>query len=106
MLKQEAGLRLDTADLIKKGTSDGPAIVIGNAHQSMLIEAVKGIGGRTRMPEEGDPLTAEEINLLSRWINEGAKAPDEPTPKIHVTIGHSGHQLERPFRPWRVIESH
>jgi hypothetical protein len=35
-----------------------------------------------RMPpeEDGGPLTDDQIALLKKWIDEGAHAPDEPTP--------------------------
>jgi hypothetical protein len=32
------------------------------------------------MPADGDPLTAEEISILRRWIDAGATAPDEAAP--------------------------
>jgi mono/diheme cytochrome c family protein len=80
-LQQKRGLRLDTAALIRKGGKSGPAIVPGKSSESLLIEAVTG-NGRPRMPPEkqGAALTAQQIATLRRWIDEGAKAPDEPIP--------------------------
>ncbi len=80
-LQQKRGLRLDTAGLIRKGGKSGPAIVPGKSSESLLIDAVTG-NGRPRMPPEteGAALTAQQIATLRRWIDEGAKAPEEPIP--------------------------
>ena len=78
-LKQKAKLRLDTRDLMLK--SD--VIIPGKAMDSLLIERVEDMG-EDRMPphEEGAPLKPDEIALLRRWIDDGAKAPNgEPVPK-------------------------
>ncbi|MEK6239544.1 MAG: DUF1549 domain-containing protein, partial [Planctomycetales bacterium] len=82
MLKRESGLRLDAAALIRKGGDAGPAIVGGKAAESLLIEKVSTADVDARMPPEGEgePLTAKQIALLRRWIDQGAVAPDEPIP--------------------------
>ncbi len=78
-LRQKGNLRLDTAKLAMKGGDSGPAIVTGDSSKSVLIEAILGENGRTKMPIEGEPLKPEQIELLRRWIDAGAKAPtDEP----------------------------
>src|SRR5262249_27525028 len=80
-LQQKRGLRLDNAALIRKGGKSGPAIVPGKSEESLLIEAVTG-NGRLRMPPEkdGSALTPKQIETLKAWIDQGAKAPDEPIP--------------------------
>jgi hypothetical protein len=79
-LKQEGSLRLDTAGLMRSGGDSGQAIVPGDSAASLLIHAVTGTGDVSQMPQEGDPLKPEEIDLLRRWIDQGAKAPEEKTP--------------------------
>src|SRR5262245_18888296 len=56
-LQQRAGLRLDTATLIRKGSDIGPVIVPGKRGESALLDRV-GTTGRGRMPpqSEGEPL--------------------------------------------------
>ena len=93
-LKQRGGLRLDTAGLMLEGGDGGPAIEPGLADESLLVEKVTGRGG-TRMPPEGEPLTAAEIGLLRGWIDRGAHAPEEtpqPDPRDHWSF-------RRPTRP-------
>ncbi|RPI91155.1 MAG: DUF1549 domain-containing protein, partial [Planctomycetaceae bacterium] len=80
-LKQQNDLRLDTAALAIKGGMGGPAVVPGKIAESLLIDAVQGTGGLPRMPPEGEPLTAEQIDLLKRWIAAGARAPVEVVPQ-------------------------
>ena len=78
-LKQESILRLDTRAMIVAGGEGGPAIVPGNSTASPLIAAVTA-EPESRMPPEGEPLTAEQIATLRAWIDAGAPAPNEPLP--------------------------
>ncbi|HLJ12494.1 MAG TPA: PSD1 and planctomycete cytochrome C domain-containing protein [Planctomycetaceae bacterium] len=76
--KQKSGLRLDAAALARKGGDSGPAIEPGKSSDSLLIQAVTGAEGIAAMPPKEDArLSAEEIGLLSLWIDQGAKAPAE-----------------------------
>jgi hypothetical protein len=79
-LKQEGGLRLDTAEFARKGGEDGRVLVPGNAGGSELVRRVQAKLDDGRMPPEGQPLTGDQITLLSRWISAGATGPAEETP--------------------------
>jgi hypothetical protein len=72
----QAGLRLDVRSMALKGSNGGAVILPGNAKDSVLIHRVSGLGGLRPMPATGTPLTAEEIAILSRWIDQGAQWPD------------------------------
>ncbi len=80
--KQRGMLRLDTARLIKEGGESGPAITPADAQQSLLVKAITEADKGWRMPPEdvGEPLKPAQIELIRRWINQGAQAPDEPQP--------------------------
>jgi hypothetical protein len=81
-LKQKAELRLDAGSLIHKGSKHGPVLVIGNSDTSPLIKRVLSNDEDERMPPEGKPLTAEQIDLLRRWIDQSAHFPkDEIVPQ-------------------------
>ncbi len=80
-LKQNAGLRLDTAALAIKGGKHGPAIKPGNAADSALMERVTSTDELDRMPPEGEPLKPAEIALIRAWIAAGAKAPADEVPE-------------------------
>jgi hypothetical protein len=81
-LKQEAGLRLDTVQFIKSGGDSGPAIHPGDGAGSLLVHRASATD-TTRMPpeHEGERMEAEQLDLLRRWINEGAPAPAQETPE-------------------------
>ncbi len=82
-IRQKAGLRLDTADLIRRGGDGGPAVEPGRSGESLLIERVTAADVTDRMPpeSEGTPLSPAEVAVLRTWIDRGAKAPPEPTPQ-------------------------
>ena len=79
-LKQEGGLRLDTAEFARKGGEDGRVLVPGNPGGSELVRRVQAKLDDGRMPPEGQPLTGEQISLLSRWISAGATGPADEKP--------------------------
>ncbi|MBL8829922.1 MAG: PSD1 domain-containing protein [Planctomycetaceae bacterium] len=82
-VRQKSGLRLDAGQFIHRGGEDGAAITPGNAAASTLLKRLTAAAAESLMPPEGEgkPLTADEIDLLRRWIDAGAPFPaDEPIP--------------------------
>ena len=80
-LKQESGLRLDTGALIRKGGDSGSVVVAGNAKNSSLLQRVSATDESERMPTLGKPLTPEQIDLIKRWIEQGATSPADEQPE-------------------------
>ena len=80
VLKQEAGLRLETRQLMEQGGDSGS--VLGDGDSSLLLERVVD-SGESRMPppEDGAALKSDEIKLLRAWIGRGSPAPVEATPQ-------------------------
>lgn len=81
-LRQESELRLDASSLIKKGGDGGPVVVSGDAAASSLFRRVASKDEDERMPPagEGEALNAAQLALVKAWIDQGARAPDEPVP--------------------------
>ncbi len=80
-------LRLDDhASALAGGESDGPAIVPGNADESALLARVTAEDEEVLMPPQGERLTDQQVQLLRRWIEQGAARPQydiddfQPTP--------------------------
>ncbi|MFN7996212.1 MAG: PSD1 and planctomycete cytochrome C domain-containing protein [Bryobacteraceae bacterium] len=73
--KPAGGLSLTTRAQALAGGTNGPAIVPGQAEQSLLILKVTGAKGAI-MPASGDPLTTAQIAALRSWIEEGAVWPE------------------------------
>lgn len=79
--KQKGGLRLDSREGLLAGGDSGPAIVLSNATASLLYSNVAGLNPDSVMPPKGERLTANEIALLTDWINSGARwSADAATP--------------------------
>ncbi|MCA9058241.1 MAG: DUF1549 domain-containing protein, partial [Planctomycetaceae bacterium] len=75
--KIEAGLLLDSRSGWLKGGDSGPAMVPGHADKSLAIEAIRYES--FEMPPRGK-MAADQIQLLTNWVNDGAPWPDEPEP--------------------------
>ena len=81
VLKQEGGLRLDTALLAIKGGESGAAIIPGDSGASLLLNRVAATDASERMPPEGEPLKPDQIAALQNWITQNAKAPADEHPQ-------------------------
>ncbi len=72
--KQKGDLRLDSLSAILTGGESGSAATVGDADTSLLIQAVRYEA--MEMPPSGK-LSEKEIDVLVRWINQGAYWPGE-----------------------------
>ncbi|HRP04438.1 MAG TPA: PSD1 and planctomycete cytochrome C domain-containing protein [Opitutaceae bacterium] len=84
--KEEAGLRIDTAEAMKLGGESGSVTKRRHGRESLLIEVVTGTHEDIpRMPYKKPALSAEQIETLRDWVAQGAKAPEveEPGRFIH-----------------------
>ena len=73
---RKADLRLDKREAsLQGGESDGAAIVPGRPDQSALIARITSTDDGLRMPptSEKRPLKPAEIELLTRWVAQGAE---------------------------------
>jgi WD40 repeat protein/mono/diheme cytochrome c family protein len=59
--------------VLKAGDSGTPAVTAGNPEESELLTRISTDDESLRMPQESDPLPAEQVALVRRWIAEGAK---------------------------------
>ena len=78
--KQKAGLRLDGRGFILKGGENGPAIVVGNPGESLLIEAVsyrssdlemppkRKLCGQSEKTSTGSTVLRHEVSKIARII--------------------------------------
>ncbi|MCC6510589.1 MAG: DUF1553 domain-containing protein, partial [Pirellulaceae bacterium] len=77
--------------LLAGGESGSPAIVPGKPDESYLVELITVHNGKAEMPKKGEPLVAAEIELIRKWISQGA-TDDRPA---------NGQPLYSPERPPR-----
>ncbi len=93
--KQRGSFRLDSAQALRLGGNSGPAVVPGKSAASRLILAVSGGNDDIAvMPPKGARLSTSEIDLLRRWIDEGAKVP------AGESAGATSGQSNTPVKHW------
>ncbi|MEX2186533.1 MAG: DUF1549 domain-containing protein, partial [Pirellulales bacterium] len=96
--KQKGALRLDVRSAAMRGGELGPAIVPDKSGESLMIKAVSGESDDVeKMPQDGDPLTAEEVKLLRDWIDQGAAWPEDSGQPIKDNRDHWA--FKAPQRP-------
>ena len=94
-LKQESGLRVETRELMIQGGDSGSILDLDAPENSPLIERVSSRDS-DRMPPEGEgaALTADQIAMLTKWIQQGAPAPAETPP-----VAPKDHWAFQPIKP-------
>lgn len=73
--KQEGRLRLDARATAFSGGVSGRVIEAGKVKQSLLYQRITSSDEDERMPLNGAALSGKEIDLLKRWIEQGASWP-------------------------------
>ena len=63
------GVDLRTYDTLSAGGDEGAIVIADNARESEIVKQIV----QGRMPPDGPPLTAAQIQLIIDWINEGAE---------------------------------
>ncbi len=82
--------RLESREHAFRGGGSGvPAIVPGASAQSLLYRYVAGLDGKIVMPPVEPYLTAEQIEQIRKWIDEGALWPEEDR------AGDAGHETSK-----------
>lgn len=75
----EGGYRVDTFQALSQPGKAGARVVPGNPGESGIWKSLQA-GVERRMPLKEDPLTADQLALIERWIRQGATF-DGPDPQ-------------------------
>lgn len=71
--KSESSFRVDTFARVKKaGDNELPPFTAGKPDESELLRLISSDDKNERMPKDGEPLSAEQVALVKKWIEEGA----------------------------------
>lgn len=66
--KTEEGLSFKTYESLMAGSNKGPVVVAGDAANSFIVEVIAS----GDMPKRGTKWTADQLQVLIDWINQGA----------------------------------
>ncbi len=66
---EKGDLDLRTHEDVMKGGEHSPAVIPGDAANSLLVKLIT----EGKMPKRGDKLSQDQIDLIARWVNEGAQ---------------------------------
>jgi len=83
--KPKGGFNLSNFDGLSKGVNNDPVFVAGKPEESTLVDCLLP-DASPRMPYKEDPLPKEQIELIARWVKEGAKFDGPATSAQLVTI--------------------
>src|SRR5215470_12993332 len=98
--KASAQLRLDDKQLAMKGGISGAIIMPGNSKDSRLMKRILGGADEARMPLGGDPLKPGQIELIRKWIDQGAEWPENPQSSTSGESANPRHwAFVKPVRP-------
>lgn len=93
----KGNLSLETAASLKAGGNSGPPVVPGNVDDSYLLEVISG--EKPLMPKNAPPLTKAQVDVLRRWVKEGAAWPEGLELQDRKFEGQSWWSLEKLVRP-------
>ena len=102
-VKAKAGFSvLFREDALANTESGRPAIIPGDPSNSEMIRRVRHKDPEERMPYKHEPLSDDEIDILTRWIRQGAKwgdhwayVPVKETPAPDVADGWIKNNVDR-----------
>jgi hypothetical protein len=87
--KQKSGFRVDRrAYLLKGGDTGMSALIPGKPEKSYMIEVIKSDDPEISMPPKGGRLFDDEIEILEKWIADGAQWPGQMNDKIEEGTDH------------------
>ncbi len=93
---QMSGLDLRTRETMLKGGNRGPALIPGEADVSPLYLAAAH-QQEPQMPPDRDPLSAQDLALLRKWIDRGA--PWETSQSERASAEPSWWSFRKPRKP-------
>jgi len=93
--KQQAELRLDTAEGLLKGSDGGAVVVPGDPDKSKLILSVRRVGDYAMPPDK--PLPPAAVEALTQWVKMGATFP-KAAPTASKSVNAATHWAFQPIR--------
>ncbi len=114
--RSSANLKLDTFANMRKGGRGGLLLVPRNPNASLIMRKLVAPDDNQRMPKNGPALERDQIQLIGRWIAEGArfdgtketdpigasaKAKKNPV-KVVMATGNESVSFMKDIAPWML----
>ena len=97
--RKKGKLDLTTYAGLSAGGENGRVVVPGNAKESRLVDSIVPHGEEPpAMPEKGEPLAKPEVDLIARWVEQGAK-DDTPAAATPAKPGYARPGPTPPVEP-------
>jgi WD40 repeat protein len=97
--KKKGKLDLTTYAGLSAGGENGRVVVPGRAKESGLVESIIPHGDEPpTMPEKGEPLAKADVDLIARWVEQGAK-DDTPAAAAAAKAGYAQPGPTPPAEP-------
>jgi WD40 repeat protein len=87
--KKKGGLDMTSYAALRKGGKHGDPVVPGDVEKSSIVTMISG--PEPEMPDEGDPLVKAQVDLITRWVKQGAKddTPAAGAAKVETPVYHA-----------------
>ncbi len=66
------GIDFSSYASVMKGGEDGAIVKPNDPANSLIVQVIHGADGKPKMPPQGDPLTAAQMETIEAWIKAGA----------------------------------
>jgi mono/diheme cytochrome c family protein len=94
--RRRSDFRLDVKASALAGGQIGVAIVPGDSAGSPLVRYVAGADAKIHMPPRDEPLSSDDVGVIRRWIDDGARWPETRTDEK----GSGDGRAAEPSRHW------
>jgi mono/diheme cytochrome c family protein len=85
--------------MVKGGDSGEVAVAPGKPGESFLVDKITPEGGKAEMPQDKPPLSAAEIELITRWIAQGAVDDTPANARAKYDLEHPPDYTRLPVVP-------
>ena len=75
--RSKGELNMDTRESLLRGSESGRVVELGRSQESLLIELVSGPDPDMPPEDEGDPLSEDQVSVLTQWIDQGVDWSEE-----------------------------
>ena len=97
--QSDGELSVQSLAKLRKGGYSGPAVEPGSVDKSYLVDMITSDDGEPAMPQDGEPLSADEVTTIKKWISEGAYWPKKEVLSLAPPIDLDWWSLKTLRRP-------